>query len=550
MLSLSSVIYACITAFLTYFVLRLLSIPRFAALLTALTSPYWFGTVARLLGEVPWQWLVGLGLLIPYVFGPLLVRGLSRWPACPQFEPWSPRDEPFPTRIARYFEEVERALVPEGYLPEIWLVQRGFVQHTTSRMRLFVHSGEESAAIAYAVESEDPRAAQFLSYIDFISYRRDGRHRITNNAPRPSPYPPIWYRELEVFPQVRDPARLARLHRALRRLDDPHAPLPDEIRQEPLVYAADVVRRELEHQVATGYLALEPAEDLLRPTLRGALLMTWKMLPPMSWALSWRLRRRAQALLEALDNAGTDERPLATPADRSSRSPSLLPVTSVAAVLVAVAIFRLPDLFGGVQLIAPETRLEVFALPSGFAPAATFPEAVRQLESLSLATSDTLFGSESGDGSGAAIGFTLPVRASLAPSLVEAVRPAYLSRGFYVLRSEQHLGIGGAPDRIAILPTADPLEAVRRLGPRGASRGRSTPDVAEWLRQLQREHPFTLTGASTDWVAVRLVHPPADALALARRVQAFCPDVVMHGTGTVEALARVIARTREINCWW
>ncbi len=551
MLILSSIIYACITAFLTFFVLRLLSIPRWPAMLAAVTSPYWFGTVAQVLGQVRWTWIVGLGLLIPYVVGPVLVRALSRWPVSAEFEPWSVRDEPMSPRIRNFFDDVACSLATEGYLHEIWLVQRGFVQHTTSRMQLFVNASEQAAAIAYAIESDDPKAKQFVSYIDFVSYRRDGRHRITNNAPRPSPYPPIWYRELEVFPQVRDPARLARLHRALTSQDGPPAPLPDEIRQEPLGYAAEVVRRELEHQVATGYLAVEDFGDHLRPTLRGAAMMTWKMLPPASWFIAWRLGRRADALVAALDYAGRDERPLALPANQAAGSPALLPLTSVAAVLAVVAIFRLPELFGGVRLLAQDTRQESFALPADFVAEGDFGAAVRQLESLAHARSDTLFGSTvlAGGARSPTGGFVIPMRPSLAGPFLEVVRPMFLPRGFYVIRAEQNFGVAGVPDQIAILPTADPLEVVRRLGTRAAP-GRPTADVVEWLRALNAEYPLTLTGASADWIAARLVSPPADPLALARRVQAFCPNVIEHGAGTVEALAKDMARRGEIYCWW
>ena len=57
--------------------------------------------------------------------------------------------------------------------------------------------------------------------------------------------------------------------------------------------------------------------------------------------------------LAKLDRAGADERPLSTPTAGPAASAAQLPVTSAAAVLVAVAIFRLPELFGSVQRISP-----------------------------------------------------------------------------------------------------------------------------------------------------------------------------------------------------
>ena len=550
MLPVSSFIYACIAAFITFFILRLLGVGKRPAALIAVTAPLWYGRVAGVLGQIPWEWIISVGLLIPYVLGPMLVRTLTRWPAHPEIDPYEPKDEVLPAQIGTFFEDVATALAREGYAHETWLIQRGMVQHTVSRMRVFVNEREQATAIAYAIISDDPRASQFVSYLDVITHRRDGRHRLTNNAPRPSPYPPVPQRELEMFPQVRDPARLARLHRALCARDGRPAPLPEEFRQDTKRFAADAVRRELMYQVTTGYLALDDMGEHLRPTMRGATLMTWKMLPPTSWIVAWRIRRRAESLLALLDRSGRDERPLATPADRSSGSPSLLPLSSAAAVLIVMAILRLPELFGGVSLVPPGMRDESYRLAPEFTASADFQEAVRQLETLAGAPSEPLRALRE-DGSVATTdGFAMPMRSTMVTSFLEQVRPAFLARGFYVFRAEQSFGIGGEPDRIAILPTAEQLAVVTTIGTSAPNYDISNRDIVAWLRALQTEHPFTLTGASGDWLAGRFTVPPRDAMRLAQRIYAFCPDVVEQGVGSVGALAEEIARTRQLYCWW
>jgi hypothetical protein len=520
------------------------------AALIAVTAPLWYGTVAGLLGMVPWRWVVGLGLAIPYVLGPILVRALTKWPAHPEIEPYDPKDETPPAQIGSFFADVEAALAREGYRPDVWLIQRGLVQHTVSRMRVFWNEREEAAAIAYAIISDDPRASQFVSYIDVITYRRDGRHRLTNNAPRPSPYPPMPQRELEMFPQVRDPARLARLHRALCARDGRPAPLPDEFRRDPMRYGADAIRRELMSQVTTGYLALDEMGEHLRPTLRGAALMTWKMLPPSSWIIAWQIRRRAASLLALLDRAGRDERPLSTPADRSSGSPSMLPLTSAAAVLIVVAILRLPELFGGVSLAPPGMRDESYPMPQDFAPASEYAEAVRQLEMLADTRGEPLRALADDGRVVTTSGVSIPMRSTLVASFLAQVRPLFLAHGFYVFRAEQSFGIAGEPDRIAILPTADQLEVVRTMGTSAPNYDIANHDIVAWLRALHTEHPFTITGAGTDWIAARFAAPPRDAMMLARRINSFCPDVVEQGAGSVSALAEEIEKTRQLYCWW
>jgi hypothetical protein len=48
----------------------------------------------------------------------------------------------------------------------------------------------------------------------------------------------------------------------------------------------------------------------------------------------------------------------------------------------------------------------------------------------------------------------------------------------------------------------------------------------------------------------RFVREIGDANALARRFYAFCPDIVDQGTGSVEALAQELRRSRTLYCWW
>jgi hypothetical protein len=41
-----------------------------------------------------------------------------------------------------------------------------------------------------------------------------------------------------------------------------------------------------------------------------------------------------------------------------------------------------------------------------------------------------------------------------------------------------------------------------------------------------------------------------DVEAMAKRMYAFCPDIVDQGTNTVEALARELKETNALFFWW
>lgn len=48
----------------------------------------------------------------------------------------------------------------------------------------------------------------------------------------------------------------------------------------------------------------------------------------------------------------------------------------------------------------------------------------------------------------------------------------------------------------------------------------------------------------------RFLEPIADPKALAKRMYAFCPDIVDQGCGTVGRLAKELVKTQRFFFWW
>jgi hypothetical protein len=147
-------------------------------------------------------------------------------------------------------------------------------------------------------------------------------------------------------------------------------------------------------------------------------------------------------------------------------------------------------------------------------------------------------------------GLAVPVPAARAVGLVAAAQARFIEKGFYLFRSEQHSGIQGQPDRVALFPRSDPYEILHLMGTNGWNYGIGPDSIVAWLRALERDHPFILTGMGFDWLEGRFRSAIPDADALARRFYAFCPDIVEQGTKTVEALARELAESQRLYCWW
>jgi len=100
-----------------------------------------------------------------------------------------------------------------------------------------------------------------------------------------------------------------------------------------------------------------------------------------------------------------------------------------------------------------------------------------------------------------------------------AAHPRFLEKGFYLFRSEQHFGIAGHPDRVALFPRSDRYEILRLMGTNGWNDGIGPDSIVAWLRALERFY-------------------------------AFCPDVVDQGTEAVDALAQDLGESQRLYCWW
>jgi hypothetical protein len=121
----------------------------------------------------------------------------------------------------------------------------------------------------------------------FITIFVDGREVETANSTHVRLFPPVAGHDYRQFPEAEDPGLLYEIHR-LRT-----APSGSDRRDFPAVgeEVAYLTRKMTEfylQHVETGYLQeVEPGE-LFAPTIKGAFLMTWKLLPPMSWIARWR----------------------------------------------------------------------------------------------------------------------------------------------------------------------------------------------------------------------------------------------------------------------
>jgi uncharacterized protein DUF4253 len=479
----------------------------------------------------------------PYVLGPVLVYRRQRQNPRPSFVPFDAAQHQLPQALAVAMQQNAASLEQAGFTKVADL----FRMDRSTRMRVVLldtPGGDLGLVLAVSPTLKPERG---VCTVELVARFEGDRSLTVQNTPIPGAFARIRGRDKQRFRSVRDPARLYRIYQALlvRRYGATRR-APSDHREDPAGFLAAAMARELRQQVDTGYFWLDSTLDAYRPTWKGAWLMCWKLLQPFRDFGEWRSDQRAKALLRELNLEGDDVSPVQTP-------PAKAPVGHwnwIAVVAGLLILFMHPRFLGQGLSILGTPSADRMRLRAGFAVPADFPGAVRALERLADANSEPLVVLDSLGKNVRTTGVVVPAEAKRAEALVEAAQDRFLAQGFYLFRVAQHFGINGHPDTLALYPTRDRYAILRLVGTNGANYDIGPDSIVAWLTALEREQPFVLTGIGFDWVSGRFTTPLADPGGLAQRFNAFCPDIVTQGTGTVAALARELKRSRELYCWW
>lgn len=157
------------------------------------------------------------------------------------------------------------------------------------------------------------------------------------------------------------------------------------------------------------------------------------------------------------------------------------------------------------------------------AKAPAFQAAVKQLEQATGAKGAPLETSADGEDTG---GVAFTVKHAKADELLGQTRAKLLAQGVYLIRNENGHGlkVGNEEmtDVIAILPTKDKYEVLLAVETEGPNSDHYNSDIVKYLKALEKTHPFDLTEAGDDFLAVKLKEIPKDAEALATKTAEFC----------------------------
>ena len=247
---------------------------------------------------------IAVWFLLLYLFGPIHIHR-TQWSALePDFKPFDPRGPESPPEVSEYYGEVERELAGLGFDPLRSYSTRNSSPNASGFVILFRNAGTSEVAKIIAAVAVSGPVRNVSALLVFSTEFADGTEVVTSNNRSPRIHPP---RRSPfhgfVFPEVREAGRLLEIHHALvRRFEDGRIRI-DPVSGDPDGYLSSrEFHRPLANHVECGYYYRDEDAGVQRPTWKGAILMTWKLLwpaKPIRFALRCARARRLLRKLEA-----------------------------------------------------------------------------------------------------------------------------------------------------------------------------------------------------------------------------------------------------------
>lgn len=260
----------------------------------------------QLSSSEPWIFLPLAGVpLLPYIIGPMRVHKNQRINANPTFDRVDPDADDLPGAILAAFHEADAELDDAGFVPVAAYRTTNLMANSVAYVALYNHPRRPEVVkfigtmvrsqVGTAVASQTVLATEFT----------DGTEILTSDSRVPSVYPSVEPPTHGfVFPQVESLPRLVAIHRGLVRRFETGRTRSDPIGADPLEYLHRTEQQMGERHLAWGYHRELDGGATRAPTWKGAVLMTWRMLPPWKQIRRWNRLRRAERIIRELQAEG------------------------------------------------------------------------------------------------------------------------------------------------------------------------------------------------------------------------------------------------------
>jgi hypothetical protein len=247
--------------------------------------------------------LLALPILLRYLVVPLIARSKQFHEASPIFRPIELPD--LPEEIALTFHEAARALAAEGFVAVAHLTALSKLVNGERYISMWKHPIGDSAAVTAIRSFRRTGGVRITTTINFTTRYTNGQEIHTHNRRTPPVFEPNPEIDAVNFYDIADVCRLWRLHqmrvmRANLRLDRKPFPTPGTEVQMMI----ERIRDGLNYQSSRGLMHFDPAIDGYRYTIRGAYIMTWRLLWPLKQLRHRQMEQISNTLLKELEPVG------------------------------------------------------------------------------------------------------------------------------------------------------------------------------------------------------------------------------------------------------
>ncbi|MDB5392385.1 MAG: hypothetical protein JWM11_8031 [Planctomycetaceae bacterium] len=251
-----------------------------------------------------------LTVLVLYLFvPPTLIYFLQRFRANPTLIPFDLEQQTPPGEAGRYFMEVDQQFAALGFDRRAALTLPDAVPNVKALLVFYANRRSKDVAltaIMYGLNPVDQTVAMKSSYVEILARFQDGELEAlhTNNVRMLGSFPTTPGSRTYRFPHLEDLSRLFELHQKLLERDRPvgrkYIRTDEEFDGDCVAYMHTVFRETYDRQIGTGYLYFQPSQQVYRPTIKGALFMTWRELFPIKQILWEGAKAQAKRLEQEL----------------------------------------------------------------------------------------------------------------------------------------------------------------------------------------------------------------------------------------------------------
>ena len=210
-----------------------------------------------------------LALLIPFIVGPIRMLRNS----------WQEADVDYvlddETELPKQARRIVAELCDLGFADLGTWLHLGGANRATGRVALLEHPETLDVAKVLVVWTQRSASVSLAFQTRFAdgTEAATANNRVTAGFPAPPGITGAW------LPEVRDPEQLCHIHEQLQDAIGQGQPRVG-VGSDPADYLREGSERTHASWVATGYYRLDEECRVYRPTLKGAILITWRLLWP------------------------------------------------------------------------------------------------------------------------------------------------------------------------------------------------------------------------------------------------------------------------------